>query len=330
MKVDDRSNRPAPPPIVDTAEDTERLELVKGMACEIERRYGHLGPIALTGGGALRMAYGIQRPTYDLDLDTNKALPDPVGTLQKWCSGQPKWKNISMDRKQQGRGYIRARYETEEGTEWYTKVDLDTVGDNPQRAVRERELITLEGSGGRIRVQPVAAIVRRKIQKTFGERREGRDLYDLGWLLAKHPEGFATEHRVQIAQQLLKEISDGYDDWSEALKEDKAVQRANPDQILEAVWQTAANDPHLVKGEHPGSWIQIRGRSVTNGTADVVVVGHDGEPKAVVVGEMDLGEACKTVVRYGLKEKGEVLQIERTLEQSLAEARAMEKTRTIE
>ena len=330
MKIDDRSHRPVPPAIVDTAEDTERLQLVEGMACEIERRYGHLGPIALSGGGALRMAYGIQRPTYDLDLDTNQALPDPVETLQKWCSRQPKWKNVSMDRKQMGRGYIRARYETEEGTEWYTKVDLDTVGGNPQRAVREKELITLERSGGRIRVQPLAAIVRRKIEKTFGERREGRDLYDLGWLLAKHPEGFAPGQRVQIAQQLLQEISDGYDDWSEALKEDKAVQRAKPNQILEAVWQTAVNDPHLVKGEHPGGWIQVRGRNVTNGTADVVVIGHDGEPKAVVVRETDLGEACKTVLRYDLEEKGKVLQIERTLEQSLAEARAMEKTRTRE
>lgn len=92
--------------------------------------------------------------------------------------------------------------------------------------------------------------------------------------------------------------------------------------ILEAAWNTAINEPRIVLQEIGGGHAVVRGLSVERGTADIVVVDTHETKRAVIVEEGPLQKVCGEMRRYGLEEEGKVLQIERTLEQSLAQARA--------
>lgn len=261
-------------------------------------------------------------------MDSNHKLEGAVETLQRWCAKHPRWKNVVIDRKQGGSGYIRAQSVRDGEVLWSTKIDLDVRGRRGKPEVEPNALKHLVLAEGEVKVQPLRAIIARKIEKTFSERREGRDLYDLGWLLAKHPEEFGVEMRTRVAEALITEVGEGYGLWHTALEEDKAVQRAKPREVLENIWDTASNDPHVVGGEYPESQLKVRGRSIARGTADAVLAGPDGTANALIIAEGPLNEVCRTVARYGLEEKGKVLEIERTLEQSLAQARAAERART--
>ena len=322
IKEEDRSSRPGPPAIPDTAEELRRLELVRDMACRIQKRYDHQTAIALTGGGALRLAYGIERPTYDLDMDSNGSLPGVVEELQKFCKNSTKWKQVRVDRKQGGRGFIRANMYDGEKILWGTKVDLDDVGGDKARRVNPQATKLVETTGGKFRVQPLEAIVQRKIDKTFTDRCEGRDLYDLTWLMANHPEAFPYRVRYECALKIADGLSGDYEMWETAVREDQALQRARPRDVIEAAWQTAINEPWRVRAEIPDSYAVVRGLSVAKGTADVVITSASGERTAKIITERPLGDACRELMKFGLDEKGRVLEIERTLEQALANARA--------
>ena len=304
----------------ETEEDRERLRLVAGMAGELYRRYGHQGRMAVTGGGALRLAYGIQRPTYDLDIDMTVVPADAVETLQKWCDRSNEWKGTKVDRKQQGRGYIRVLATKEKGA-WRTKVDLAAGARAELEHGEPLREIAVEDTA--VPVQPLTAIARRKMAKALGERREGRDLYDLVWLMAKHPEAFEGRQREYAARRITQELTGGdYNAWMEALRDDRAVQMGSAEDILEAAWNTAVNEPRIVLQEIGGGHAVVRGLSVERGTADIVVVDTHETKRAVIVEEGPLQKVCGELRRYGLEEEGKVLQIERTLEQSLAQARA--------
>lgn len=324
MTLPDRTYRPAPPRVEDTEEDRNRLQLVSEMAAEIYRRYGHQGEMALTGGGALRLAYGISRPTYDLDIDMERVPQDVVETLQRWCDRSTRWKGSTVDRKQRGRGYIRVVPPEGEG-KWTTKIDLAQWADKTSGQGRGGNSL-VEGrrlgiGNEEIPVQPLNAIAQRKIEKALGERREGRDLYDLVWLMAKHPEAFDAHERGQTARRICSELANGYDQWEEAVAEDRAVNSVDTKEVLDAAWLTAINEPMVVVQEEGGR-VQIRGQHVGRGTADAVAVGRDEKPYALIIPEGRLSETCEAVRRYGLEEPGKVLEIERTLERSLEEARA--------
>ena len=319
---EDRSWRPGPPPIADSAEELLRLELVHEMACQIHKRYDHQTAIALTGGGALRLAYGIERPTYDLDMDVNKALPGVVEELQKFCRKSRKWQRVRIDQKQGGRGFIRASmYDEREQLLWGTKVDLDIVGQEKHRRVNPRGTKLMATTAGEFRVQPLEVIVRRKIDKAFTDRCEGRDLYDLTWLMANHPEAFPHGVRHQCAIRITNGVTTDHDMWETALREDQALQDADPGQVIEAAWTTALNEPQLVAAEIPDSYPQVRGLNATTGTADVIIKSGTSDKAARIISERPLKDACSELNKYGLLETGMVLQIERTLEQALANAR---------
>ena len=307
MAKENYTTRPAPPRPNTTPRDTDRKALLVYLAREILARHGHLTPVVMTGGGALEHGHGAHRNTGDLDLDVADRIDRrTVAETIRRAIAKSRWnKRVQVDVKQGGRGYIRIRRHDGSGDpQWETKVDVRRHGGTSGRApIRDQDVIEVRDGGHRWQVYRLEKLARIKVEK-IGRRTQGRDLYDLGWILATHPEAFDRESREALCRKLQEEIVERYEIWHTMLGRDRAIQGTDPDEVLKAIWETACHEPGLVVEEcrrgpaamhDPG----IEARLLEDGRVQVQIRDRRGGRAVALSAPGTLDQAHEFLVRYG-------------------------------
>lgn len=246
--IRDCSHRPAPPPVPANKKDRERQRFLNDMGRRLQHRCRNTATLVLTGGGAISLRPDATRVTGDLDLDTDRPIPGL--DLVREAAERSEWRGrLEIDRKQRGRGYIRVRTIGRSGSEqgWDTKVDIRVAGQGGRPPIPHRETLVYQTAEGPIRTYSLAELARLKRAK-LERREEGRDLYDNGWLLARHPEVYPQQARIDLCRTLIAHL----DDEPRALarlRADRVVHNADPEAVYLTLLECALNDPGLIAAQ---------------------------------------------------------------------------------
>lgn len=225
------------PAVPDSTEDTERLGLIAHVARKVQADVAGRALAPMTGGSALRLQYGLPRPSYDLDLDVSSAHRDWLSSVQRAVRRSPWGSKAEVTHKQGGRGTIRIVVRGAEST-WQTKVDIKV-----EPGLTQADCLTSHDGLSTRTLRHIAQVKKRKLMGWGTERNQGRDLYDYAWLLANRPEAVPVKDRRQFFDWMLS-LGDS-EGWQRILKQDRALKGADPDRILDAALSALELDPGL-------------------------------------------------------------------------------------
>ena len=216
--------------------ETIALELgARHQASSIAERNRSNPPFVLVGGTALRIAYGLARPSTDLDVVHLANEPDIATTLvpeilkrngfevlsAKPSSDIPIRTNLAI-RPAGWRNLLK---------EHTTVVvdDIRTIDIHPDDVRYHKGIWT---------VAPVALVdlkldAVRDGSSNVTKRIAGRDLYDLAFMLEQHPEVF-TAHRLDQLSRILERSIHGPDRprWDAAFTRDPVMSRSSLDEVV--------------------------------------------------------------------------------------------------
>ena len=144
---------------------------------------------ALKGGSALRMCYGLPRPSDDLDFEI-LTYTNAKEVVRKAIAKMPDWERV--EDADVGPGWFRMRHRGT-GREHTTKVDCITAGAFPgeSREMRQDQITTVEG----VSTFAIEELAKKKLLTIIGDvpREQARDIYDVAWLLETYPEHIGTD-----------------------------------------------------------------------------------------------------------------------------------------
>ena len=226
------------PVVPDSSEDVLRLGLIEHLAINLQEAAGK-AVVAVTGGSALRLRYGLTRPSFDLDLDVSTRL-DWLKLARKAVM-QSRWGTEAIvDQKQGGRGYIRINVRPKDSAPWQTKVDVRLCDGASHAAITESDCAVIDG----LSILALPLIAARKREKLMGEnfREQGRDLYDYAWLVAQHPSAISVRDRLLFRRWLLEWSDNELRRWRFAIAADRALSGVDVEAVIKAAYAAVETD----------------------------------------------------------------------------------------
>ena len=157
-----------------------------------EQRITH----ALKGGSALRMCYGLERASDDLDFETltytnaNEVVRDAIAKMPEW---------ERADDPDLAPGWFKMRHRPS-GREHPTKIDLITAGAFPgQSREMARDKLTIVNG---VHTFTIEELAKKKLATIIGDvpREQARDIYDVAWLVEKHARAIDTDDLRKLKQ----------------------------------------------------------------------------------------------------------------------------------
>ena len=202
-------------PIAPTADERARMDALHSVAkaLTVDPRF-RAHPLVVKGGTGLALAYGLPRPSTDLDLtcfgrvDKARVLEAAVTAL----SETRRRKFLRTDIKQRGHGYLRLHWEDETAAgarRIETKIDVNT-GD--PLAVPDNW-----GMHNGFRVFSLRTLAWTKLNTLVeedGVRERARDLYDAAWLMETHMDCVSARQRVALWEVVRGLVLERCEQWT--------------------------------------------------------------------------------------------------------------------
>lgn len=187
-----------------THRQQQRVEVMRGVAQEVSARYGD--NFVLKGGTALMLLYGSPRFSEDLDFDGRRQRTDPAAGVVR---GAQRVRAVEGLRAGKSTPTSRKYYLTYEGgCSRPLKVEFSY-----RRAadIDEADVVRRDG----IRVYGLTRLASLKID-AFVHRTRARDVFDVGFLLSRHPEAVDEADVIRVREHvdvrgidnLLEEVED--------------------------------------------------------------------------------------------------------------------------
>ena len=230
---------PPPPAIPESGEDAERLALIAHVARHVQADAEGKSWAPMTGGSALRLQYGLPRPSFDLDLDVSSPDLDWLAAVRRAVRQSPWGGKAEVAHKQAGRGAIRIIVRGT-GAAWQTKVDI-----KPEPELTETDCLRSRDGLATRTLRHIAKVKRQKLIDWDTGRDQGRDLYDYAWLLACRPESVPVKDRRLFLDWMLSWGKSDAERWRTILQQDRAIRGIDPDAVVEAALSTLDADPGL-------------------------------------------------------------------------------------
>lgn len=150
----------------------------------------------LKGGTALKLFYGLDRYSEDIDLDCKSSNMDFLNKLKKHKDFKKWIINIKKSTEMVFRVMIDYGSQSPEGA-YPLKIE---VSNRNKDTLRNNLLKTKKV--GEINVYDIDELIKMKIS-AFNGRDKIRDFYDLGYLIQKYPENFTQERLFHIKERIF-------------------------------------------------------------------------------------------------------------------------------
>lgn len=150
----------------------------------------------LKGGTALKLFYGLDRYSEDIDLDCKSSNMDFLNKLKKHKDFKKWIINIKKSTEMVFRVMIDYGSQSPEGA-YPLKIE---VSNRNKEALRNNILKTKKV--GDVNVYDVDELIKMKIS-AFNGRDKIRDFYDLGFLIQNYPENFTQERLFHIKERIF-------------------------------------------------------------------------------------------------------------------------------
>ena len=168
----------------------ERLTLIKEILPLLGENF------VLKGGTALKLYYGLDRYSEDIDLDCKSSNMNFINRLKKHQSFK-NWKiNIKKSTDTVFRAMIDYGSQSPQGA-YPLKIE---VSNRNKDALRNNFLKTINVAN--VNVYDIEELIKMKIF-AFNGRDKIRDFYDLGFLLQNYPSHFNLERLFQIKERIF-------------------------------------------------------------------------------------------------------------------------------
>ncbi len=200
---------------------------------------------AIKGGMALAAAYGLTRPSDDLDIDVAQKI-DAVARIGRTLEHRKDLQVERLDVKQRGRGYVRLWFRHVDYPEPFrTKVDVNVRDGLLKPALDRDRIVTVDG----LAVYDMPTLANLKLNPLVGEdcRVKAGDLYDAAWLTAAHPDAITLENKLRLHEWTGAFHGSVEEEWRQAFAQDKNLgsSRCSCDDVVLALMANLEADAEL-------------------------------------------------------------------------------------
>ena len=196
-------------------------------------------PMVLKGGTALLLAYGLDRHSTDLDFDSAKAIRLEHRLTQVPLPANVKILGVDCLKDTQTTLRYRLNYQTEYGIE---RLKIET---SLRTQPEESEVIN------GIRVYGLSTLLEQKLS-AIEHRTTARDLYDIHFLVHKHPEAISDASGEKL-QAVFRNMDDLEKRFAPAFREDTILAQADLSMLLLQLNETLEEKRIQQKAE---AWLQ--------------------------------------------------------------------------
>ena len=212
--------------------------------CPLARRRAS-GGLRLKGGTALAAAYGLTRPSMDLDLDVARRV-DVVERVGRTLAQRKDLEVERLDVKQHGRGYVRLWFRHAGFAEPFrAKIDVNVRDGIRKPRLDQDRIVMVDG----LAVYDMPTLASLKLNALVGDDRrvQARDLYDAAWLTAKHGDAITLDNKVRLHDWTLNFDGEQERAWRETFEADETLAwpRCDFDDVLLALMANLEADAEL-------------------------------------------------------------------------------------
>jgi predicted nucleotidyltransferase component of viral defense system len=178
----------------------QRQEIMRNIAQEMSSEKA-----VLKGGTALFLCYGLDRHSEDMDFDAHGKLN--FDKVKRIINNTFKKMNLATDEP-----IIKKNTDTTKRLMYHYELSDNSMGRayplkiefsyRDAEEIRENDYTTVKG----IKVYKIDALAKRKLN-AFLDRTAARDIYDIDFLLRKHPSVFSEEMKNEIMKKTADELS---------------------------------------------------------------------------------------------------------------------------
>ena len=234
-------------------------------------------PLVVKGGTGLALAYGLPRPSTDLDL-TSFGRPDKERILRVAVEALSRVGGREFTRadvKQRGHGYIRLQWEDGQASgvrRRETKIDVSSE----DSLARPKNTEVLNG----FRTFSMRTLAQTKLNTLIGTqpRDRARDLYDAAWIMENHMEAVAPKFRIALATITFGSIVDMAANWNALFTDDSIMSRVSFDAVWDNLSASLDHDPIILFDQDPSANLVVEQEG---GSLVLVFRGHDSEPTPI-------------------------------------------------
>jgi len=233
--------------IIHADEEMQTIEarlgwMLNNLYRESDRRQSTFQRPVLIGGTALRRAYGLTRPSTDLDFAVEDA--SEMDSIRRTI------KRIMSERWLQSKEHVR----TDDETGWHIGDQVSGMLLHYGGMVMPATSLELARFQNQIWTLPMSRLATMKVDVADGKRHKIRDLYDLGFI-AEHYPGDLTERQLQITDSLARQLYSTQNPWHQNHLQDPLFEPIEPISLAEQIREAVSEAHRHIDGARRGLWL---------------------------------------------------------------------------